>query len=118
MEPNVDPGDPTNIDFVFGHEGEDISDDDNPIYTLYCAETRDSSSISAQSSNKDTSPDSNSSQFEFKLGMDLVYRDGKGNNTAVFYKRASDNGLIHTMRIEDNNKLDVHDSNLQIPDQP
>ena len=118
MEPNVDPGYPTNLEAILDHKREEISDDENPIYTWYCAYTRDSSLISAHSRNKETSPDSNSSQFEFKLGMDLVYRDGKGNNTAVFYKRASDNGLIHTMRIEDNNKLDVHDSNLQIPDQP
>ena len=118
MEPNVDPGDPTNIDFVFGHEGEDISDDDNPIYSLYCAETRDSSYISAQSSNKYTSPDPNSSQFDFNLGMDLVYFDGKGNNLAVVYEGASANGLLHTIRLEDGTKLDVHDSNLQLLDQP
>ena len=33
LEPNVDPIDPTNIDAILGHEGEDISNDENPIYT-------------------------------------------------------------------------------------
>ena len=118
LEPNLDPRDPTNLKAIIGHEGEDISYDENPIYTWYCIDTRDSSSILDHSSDKITSPDSNSPQFDFKLGMDLVYCNGKGNNVVVIYEVSSASGLLHTIRLEDGTKLDVHDSNLQLIDQP
>ena len=50
--------------------------------------------------------------------MNLVYRDGKGNNEAVVYEGASVNGLVHTIRLANGTKLAVHNSNLQILDQP
>ena len=50
--------------------------------------------------------------------MDLVYCDGKGNNVAVVYEVDSANGLLHTIRLEDVTKLDVHNINLQLLDQP
>ena len=118
MESNLDSGDPTNLEAMLGHKGEEISDDDKPIYTWYCSETRDSSSVSAQSSDKDTSPNSNSSQFTFKLGMYLVYHDVKGNKIVVVYGGASAKCLLHTICLEDGTKLDVHDSNLHLINQP
>ena len=84
---------------MLGHGGEEISDDENRIYTWYYAKTRDSSSISAQSSDKDTSTDLNSSKFDFKLGIDIVHCNGKGNRVAVVYKGASAKGLLHTIRL-------------------
>ena len=50
--------------------------------------------------------------------MDLLYHYGQGNNVTVFYEGASANGLLHTIRLEDGTKLDVHDSNLQLLNQP
>ena len=50
--------------------------------------------------------------------MDIVYCDGKVNTVAVVYEGDSANGLLHTIRLEDVNKLYVHDSNLQLLDQP
>ena len=50
--------------------------------------------------------------------MDLVYSDGRGKNVAVFYENASANGLLHNIRLEDGNLLDVHDNNLQLIHQP
>ena len=49
--------------------------------------------------------------------MDLVYCNRKGNKIAVVYEGASANFLLHTIRLEDGTKLDVHDSNLQLLDQ-
>ena len=67
---------------------------------------------------KDTCPDSNQSQFDFKLCMDLVYHDGKGNNTALVYEGAISNSPTYTIRWEDGTKLYVHDRNLQLLNQP
>ena len=50
--------------------------------------------------------------------MDLTYRDGKGNSVAVFYKGAIYDILTHTIRLEDGSKLQFHESNLQLIDQP
>ena len=50
--------------------------------------------------------------------MDLFYRDGAGNNIPVVYEGASDNGIRHTIRLEDGARLDTNDSNLQLIDQP
>ena len=45
--------------------------------------------------------------------MNLVYKDGKGNNEAVVYEGESANGLNHTIRWNDRPKLLVSDSNLE-----
>ena len=50
--------------------------------------------------------------------MDLVYRDGQGKNVPVVYEGASADGMTHTIRLADGSKLPVHDSNLQLLDQP
>ena len=50
--------------------------------------------------------------------MDLAHRDGKGNNDAVVYEGASADGLTHTIRLANGTELAVHDSNLQLLDQP
>ena len=50
--------------------------------------------------------------------MDIVYCDGKGNNIAVVYEVSSATGQLHTIRLEDVTKLDVHDSNLGLLNRP
>eukprot|EP00957_Ditylum_brightwellii_P193124 14704516-Ditylum_brightwellii.AAC.1 len=50
--------------------------------------------------------------------MDLAYEDGKGNNVTVVYKGASADKLTHTVCLQNGTKIDVHDSNLQLLDQP
>ena len=50
--------------------------------------------------------------------MDLMYRDLQGNNPPVVYKGDSSDGLLHTACQENDTKLTVHDSNLQLLDQP
>ena len=50
--------------------------------------------------------------------MELMYRDGKGKNLPVVYEGANADGLLHTARLEDGSKITVHDSNLQLLDQP
>ena len=45
--------------------------------------------------------------FDFKLGMNIVYRDGKGNNVTIVYEGYRANGLLHNIRLEDGKKLDV-----------
>ena len=47
-----------------------------------------------------------------------MYRDGQGKNLPVVYEGASADGLLHTDFLEDGTKLTVHDSNLQLLDQP
>ena len=42
---------------------------------------------------------------DFKLGMDLMYRDGQGNNVAVVYEGVSADALTHTIRQEDGTRL-------------
>ena len=54
----------------------------------------------------------------FQLGMDLSYRDGTGKNATAVYEGASANGQMHTIRLEDGARLDTHDSNLQLLEQP
>ena len=70
---------------------------------------------------KDTKPlvaDQANQPARFQLGMDLMYRNAQGNNIPVVYKGASSNRFIHTAPFEDGTKLNVHDSNLQLLDQP
>lgn len=116
LDPNSQIGDPANPETMLGPEG-DI-EDENPIHQWYCPETCDTVASSKASNDTDARPESNSSQFDFKLGMDLVYRDGKGNNVTAVYEGASADGLTHTVRLENGTRVDVHDSNLQLIDQP
>ena len=50
--------------------------------------------------------------------MDLSYCDGTGKNVTAVYEGASENGLMHTIRLEDGARLDTHDINLQLLKQP
>ena len=59
-----------------------------------------------------------SNSSDFQLGMELTYRDGEGKSVAVVYEGPSANSLTHTIRLEDRSKLQFHDSNLQLIDQP
>eukprot|EP00957_Ditylum_brightwellii_P135048 10296782-Ditylum_brightwellii.AAC.1 len=50
--------------------------------------------------------------------MDLVSQYGKGNTITVVYKGASADKLTHMVCLQNGTKMDVHDSNLQLLDQP
>ena len=49
--------------------------------------------------------------------MNMLYCCGNKENETVVYKRASADGLLHTMRLKDNTKLSVYDRKLQLLDQ-
>ena len=50
--------------------------------------------------------------------MNLLYCYGNEENETVVYEGDSAYGLLHTIRLKDNTKLSVYDSNLQLLDQP
>ena len=50
--------------------------------------------------------------------MDLSYCDGTGKNVTAVYEGASANGLMQTIRLEDGARLNTHDINLQLVEQP
>ena len=50
--------------------------------------------------------------------MELMYRDGQGKNLPVVYEGENSDGLLHSALIEDGSKITVHESNLQLLDQP
>ena len=116
LEPTLQTGDPTNLEAMLGPEGD--HDDENPISEWYCPVISDTVTNSHLSDDTESNPTSNSKLFDFVLGMDLVYRDGKGNNVTAVYEGASADNLTHTVRLQDGTRLDVHDSNLQLLDQP
>ena len=46
--------------------------------------------------------------------MNLLYCCGNKESETVVYEGASADGLLHTIRLDDNTKLSVYDSNLQL----
>ena len=50
--------------------------------------------------------------------MDMTYCDGMVKSVAVVYEGASADSLTHTVCIEDGSKLQIHNNNLQLIDQP
>ena len=50
--------------------------------------------------------------------MDFTYRDGNRKSVSVVFKGDISDSLTHTIRLEDGSKLHIHDSNLQLIDQP
>ena len=50
--------------------------------------------------------------------MELTYNDGQGESRAVAYEGASSDGKSHTVLTKDSSKFVVHDSNLQLLNQP
>ena len=59
-----------------------------------------------------------SSESEFELGIDLLYKDGNGNNETVVYEGASIDGVHHTVRKQDGTKITTLESHLWVLDQP
>ena len=112
-EPQI--GDPTNLDAMIGPKRDN---EENPSYQRYCPMTCDSITPLQASKDKDSNSTTNTKSFDFILGIDLVYQDGKGNNITVVYKGASADKLTHTVRLQNGTKMDVYDSNLQLLDQP
>ena len=49
--------------------------------------------------------------------MNLLYCCGNKEIETVVYEGASADGLLHTIRLEDNTQISVYDSNLQLLDQ-
>ena len=114
LEPELQTGDPSNVKDMLDPD-RDFKDKD-PIHQWYIPGLNDTIIFPRVPPESDDNP--NSSQFDFKLGMDLVYRCGKGNNVTAVYKGASADGLTHTVRLENSTRVDVHDSNLQLLNQP
>ena len=108
-EPNVIPAEPGDI------EGE------NNIYQWYCPAAVDTSEpsrkVTRNESTKPSTIDQSKKPIEFQLGMNLLYWCGKKESETVVYDGASADGLLHTIRLEDNTKVSVYDSNLQILNQ-
>ena len=117
---------------VIPFEIEDL-DDEEPLHQWYFTKTSNNDPPTSQSRettptptrnmawSKDTKPpaaNQANQSASFKLGMDLMYRDLQGNNTPVVYEGANADGFLHTDCFEDGAKLTVHDSNLEIIDQP
>ena len=50
--------------------------------------------------------------------MDLKYRDGEGKSVVVVYEGDSADSLAHTIILEYSSKLQIHNNNLQLIDQP
>ena len=50
--------------------------------------------------------------------MGIVYRDETGKNVPEVYEGASENGLNHTIRLEDGAILDANYRNIQLIYQP
>ena len=48
--------------------------------------------------------------------MNVLYCCGNKENETVVYDGDSADGLLHTIRLKDNTKLSVYDSNLQLLD--
>ena len=55
---------------------------------------------------------------DFEVGMDLLYKDGKGSNQPVVYEGAESNGLFHRVRLQDGSSVTVDASHLQMIHQP
>ena len=50
--------------------------------------------------------------------MNILYHCGNVESETVVYEGDSADGLLHMISLEDNTKLSVYDSNLQLLDQP
>ena len=50
--------------------------------------------------------------------MELTYNDGQGEIREIAYEGARADGKSHTVRTKDGSKFVVHDSNLQLLNQP
>ena len=55
---------------------------------------------------------------DFQLGMELTYNDGQGKRRGVAYNGSSADGKSHAVRKKYGSKFVVHDSNLQLLNQP
>ena len=55
---------------------------------------------------------------DFQLGMELTYNDGQGESPEVAYEGSSADVKSHTVCTKDGSKFVVHDSNVQLLNQP
>ena len=67
---------------------------------------------------KPLSADQAKQSVSFQLVINLMYRNIQDKNITVVYDGASGDVLLHIARFKDGEKLTVHNSNLQLLDQP
>ena len=71
--------------------------------------------------NESTKPpeiDQSKKSIDSQLVMNLLYCCGNKESETVVYEGASADGLLNTISLDDNTKLSVYGSNLQLLDQP
>ena len=68
--------------------------------------------------NKPLANDSLEKEVDFKLGMEIVYCDGTGNNVPAVYEGSSANGIKYTILLKYAVRLDANDRNLKLIYQP
>ncbi len=55
--------------------------------------------------------------IEFKLGMNIIFKDGTGVSEHVVYKGATANGLKHVIRCIDSSQSNIDQSHLSFTNQ-
>ncbi len=56
-------------------------------------------------------------EIEFKLGMNIIFKDGTGKSAHVVYKGATANGLKHMIRRIDGSWSNIDQSHLSFTNQ-
>jgi hypothetical protein len=56
-------------------------------------------------------------EIEFKLGMNIIFKDGTGKSKDVVYKGAIANGLKHMIRLIDGSQSNIDQSHLSFTNQ-
>ncbi len=56
-------------------------------------------------------------EIEFKLGMNIIFKDGTGKSKHIVYEGATASGLIHVIRCIDGSQLNVDQSHLSFINQ-
>ena len=117
----IDPSAAITEPHVIPAELGDIKGDNN-LYQWYWPTAVDTSEPSSKVTwNESTKPpaiDQSKKSIDFQLGMNLLYCCGNKECNKVVYEGASVDGLLHTIRLEENTKLGVYNRNLQLLDQP
>ena len=94
------------------------SSDEIPTIQPHNATTKPNRKVNWSEDTKPQSANQSNKSADFQLGMDLMYRDGASNSVPVVYEGAISDGTLHTARFAEGSKLVVHNSYLQLLDQP
>ena len=118
---SLDPSAATTEPHVIPEKSGDIEGENN-IYKWYCLAAEETSDLSRKAtwneSTKSPAMDQSKKSIDFQLRMNMLYFCGNKESETVFYKGASADGLLHTIRLKENTKLSVYDSNLKLLYQP